>query len=333
MNLPTLDNLKVKGKRVLLRLDLDAPVDNGKVLEDARLYAAVLTFKYLFENKAAQITVLGHRGRPQGKVDESLSLVPVGKRLDEILKEMLGQEIVEQTPILLEENLRFNKGEESNDIEFAKELAKKGDIYVNDAFAVSHRESASIVGLPKLLPHAAGFHLQEEVENLSRVLVNPKQPVVFIISGGKPDKATLIEKLLDHAEFVLVGGVVAKYVNSYCREKDGRMCIVAAHLTPDGKEITPDSAQNFVKIIGAAGTIVWNGPMGDIDSGYWDGTKIVANAVAKSRGYKIVGGGDTIHALHTLGLSDKMDFVSTGGGAMLEFLAYGDLPGLQALRQ
>jgi phosphoglycerate kinase len=332
MNLPTLQSLQLSGKRILLRLDLDVPVKDGNVLEDARLYASIPTFKYLFENNVAKITVLGHRGRPNGKVDESMSLVPVGKRLHEILIEKLGQEVVSRAPITLEENLRFNLGEEENSLDFARELAQKGDIYINEAFAVCHRDAASIVGLSRLLPHAAGLHLQEEIETLDKVLNNPAEPVVFIISGGKPDKATLIEKLLDHGEYVLVGGIVAKYVKSYCREKDGRMCIVAAQLTPDNKDITPDSVQNFVKIIQAAGTIVWNGPMGDIDNGFWDATKIVTEAVASSSGYKVVGGGDTIHVLEHFNLLDKMDYVSIGGGAMLEFLAFGDLPGLKALR-
>lgn len=341
MDIPTLNSLNVKDKRVLLRLDLDVPVrqaqgepvENGEVLEEMRLNASVPTFKYLFEQEVKQIIVLGHRGRPNGVKDDSQSLIPAGKRLDEILKEKLGEELVSKTPILLEENLRFNPGEETNNLDFARELAAKGDVYVNEAFAVCHRNAASIVSLPKMMPHAAGLHLLEEVENLSKVLNNPKEPVVFIISGGKPDKAQLVEKLLDRGEFVLVGGVVAKYVTSYCREKDGRMCIVAAHLTPDGKEITPDSAQNFVKIIQSAKTIVWNGPMGDIDNNFWDSTKVVAEAVANSQGYKVVGGGDTIHALEHFNLLGKMDYVSIGGGAMLEFLANGDLPGLRALRE
>lgn len=341
MNLPNLTSLRFSGKRVLLRLDLDIPFDftQGKSQsEDRRLEASVSTIKYLLEHKAKQIIILGHRGRPEGVKDESLSLRSIGLRLLEILKEKLGK--FDEEAFLLEENLRFDPRESFDSaqdykrmMDFAKELAKKGDVYVNDAFGTSHRESASIVGLPKLLPHAAGLHLEEEVRNLEKVLENPQNPVVFIVSGGKPDKALLVEKLLDHAEFVLVGGIIAKHIKSYCREKDGRMCIVAAHLTHGGKEITPDSAQNFVKIIETAGTIVWNGPLGDIDNGYWDSTEMIAKAIVESRAFRVIGGGDTIRALEKLNLLDKMDYVSTGGGAMLEFLAYGDLPGLTALRE
>lgn len=328
MNLPTLDTLDLKNKRVLLRLDLDVPVENGVITEDSRLRASVPTVSYLQENSASQIIILGHRGRPDGKYDKSLNFKPVEDQLREILK----NEKIDDSKISFEENLRFNRGEEENDPNFAKELAKKGDIYVNDAFGVCHRETASIVGLPKLLPHAAGIHLLEEVEYLSRILENPKKPVVFVLAGGKMEKAVFIEKFLDHAEVVLVGGALALGVSSYCREKDGGMCVVAAQVTNDGKDITPGSAKNFAEIIKSAGTIVWNGPMGDIDSGFWDGTKIVAGAIANSQAYKVAGGGDTIHVLKELNIALKMDYVSVGGGAMLEFLAYDDLPGLRALR-
>lgn len=340
MYLPILDNLhnnlQIEGKRVLLRLDLDIKVvrvrARERVMEDFRLKASIPTFKYLIDHGAKKIVVLGHRGRPEGKIVDSLSLNPIGKYLEKLLIKELGKEKVKNTDVFMLENLRFNPGEEENDTEFAKELTKEGDVYVNEAFGASHREHASIVELPCLLPHAAGLRLQEEVETLSQVLNNPKQPVVFVLGGGKMDKAILVDKLLNRGEFVLVGGVLSEKLTSYCREKDGRMCVVAARLTHGGEDITPDSARNFAEIIKSAGTVIWNGPLGDIDSGFWEGTQIIADAVADSRGYKIVGGGDTVRALNTLGFLDKMNWISTGGGAMLEFLAYGDLPGLKALR-
>lgn len=335
MNLPSLEKLNVKEKHVLLRLDLDVPLQEAagkvEVADDTRLRASIPTIKYLVEQKARRIVILGHRGRPQGKVAESLSLKPVGEHLEKLLEGELGAKIKEAN-IFMMENLRFSAGEEANDEHFAEHLAHEGEAYVNDAFAASHREHASIVGLPRFLPHAAGIHIAEEVRVLSKVLESPKKPVVVVLGGGKFDKAFLVERLLDHAEWLLVGGVLPKRVKSYCREKDGHMCVSAAHLTRDGEDITPDSAKNFSQIIKDAGTIVWNGPMGDIDQGHWDGTDAVANAVATSSAYKVIGGGDTIHALQKLGLLGKMDYVSTGGGSMLEFLAYGDLPGLKALR-
>lgn len=332
MYLPKLEDLRVKDKRVLLRLDLDVNIKDEVVEDDYRLQSSIPTFKYLIEHGAKRIVVLGHRGRPEGKTVDSLSLNPVEEYLKDLLKKELGEGKVEGVDIFLMENLRFNPREEDNDLEFVKELAREGDVYVNDAFAASHRAHASIVGLPKLLPHAAGLRFVKEVEELCKVLENPKEPVVFIIGGGKMDKAIFVNRLLDNAEWVLVGGVLSKRLVSYCREKDGRMCIVAARLTPGGEDITLDSAKNFVEIIKQAGTIVWNGPLGDIDHGYWEGTEMVANEIANSRAFKIVGGGDTIRALQTLSLLEKMNYVSTGGGAMLEFLAYGTLPGIKALR-
>lgn len=339
MQLPTLTDLQIKDKRVLLRLDLDVSIEKARIREDYRLRASIPTFKYLIEHGAKKIVVLGHRGRPEGKIVDSLSLNLIGKYLEKLLIKELGKEKVEDTDVFMMENLRFNPGEEKNDMEFARELAKEGDVYVNEAFAASHREHASIVALPQQFKSksknsvAAGIRLTEEVETLAKVLERPKEPVVFIIGGGKMDKIVLVEKLLDHGEFVLVGGVLSKKLKSYCREKDGRMCVVAARLTHKGEDITPDSARNFAEIIKSAGTVVWNGPLGDIDNGFWDGTRLVGEAVAQSSAFKVVGGGDTIRALNTLGLLDKMDWVSTGGGAMLEFLAYGDLPGLKALRE
>lgn len=347
MKLPKLENLQVKDKRVLLRLDLDVEVervrDRVRVAEDFRLKVAIPTFKYLIEHGARKTVVLGHRGRPEGKIVESLSLSPVGGYLEKLLIKELGlsaqagKEKIKNVDVFMMENLRFDPREEENDPGFAKELAKEGDIYINEAFGASHREHASIVGLPRLLPHAAGLRLQEEVEMLSRVLdpstgSGPRGPVVFVVGGGKMDKVILVDKLLNRAEFVLVGGVLSKKLTSYCRERDGRMCVVAARLTQGGEDITPDSARNFAEIIKTAGAVVWNGPVGDIDNGFWEGTQIIAGAVADSHAFKIVGGGDTMRALQTLGLLEKMDWVSTGGGAMLEFLAYGDLPGLKALR-
>ncbi len=353
MNLPTPDKinvsgacLRLKGKTVLLRLDLDVPIHKvgGKieVAEDYRLRAAIPTIKHLIENKCREIIVLGHRGRPGGKVVESLSLDPVGEYLEKLLEKEFGER-AKSLNILMLGNLRFDPGEEENSLEFAKSLSEKGDVYINEAFAASHREHASIVALPQLMKIksknsvAAGFHLAEEVGILSGVLdpsagSGPKRPVVVLLGGGKIDKAQLVPKFLDHAEWVLMGGVLPKVVKSYCRGEDGRMCVAAAHLTPNGEDITPDSVRNFAEVLKTAGTIIWNGPMGDIDRGFWDSTEEIAKTVGESGAFKVVGGGDTVHALQKFGLLGRMNYVSCGGGAMLEFLAYGDLPGLRALR-
>lgn len=332
MELPRLERLNVKGKRVLLRLDLDVPLENGVVKDDTRLEVAIPTIRHLLENNVEQIIVLGHLGRPEGKVVEELKVQPVADYLKKLVLELYPSLDHAKLPLTFEENLRFNPGEEANDPGFAKMLASLGDVYINEAFAVSHREEASIIGLPKLLPHAAGFHLKKEVEVLEKILEEPGRPVVFILGGGKLDKVLYIDKLLNFADWVLVGGVLPQKVNSYCRD-DGKMCVSAAHVTPDGKDITSDSAYAFTEVIKTARTIIWSGPMGDIGSGFWEGTEIVGRAVVKSKAYKVAGGGDTIRALYHLKISDKIDFISTGGGAMLEYLAYGDLPGLAALRK
>lgn len=334
--MPNLEKIDVKDKRVLLRLDLDVDIENDRVADDYRLRTSIPTFKYLIENQCSKITVLGHRGRPVG-FDQSLSLRPVEKALFEILKEGVISEALEITEIIVKENLRFDPREEENDKEYAQELAKEGDVYINDAFGVSHRENTSVVALPVYMKSkskdvAAGFRLVEETGTLGRILETPKRPVVFVFGGGKMDKVLFIDKILDHADWVLAGGVLPQKIESYCREKDGRMCVVAALLTSNAEDITPDSARNFAEVISGAGTIVWNGPMGDIDKDYWDGTEVVANAISQNGAFKVVGGGDTIRALKHLGLLEKMDYVSTGGGAMIEFLTYGDLTGLKALR-
>jgi 3-phosphoglycerate kinase len=188
--------------------------------------------------------------------------------------------------------------------------------------------------LPKVLPHAAGFSVVHEVESLEKILKNPKKPVVVVLGGGKADKAHFIPKFLKIADWVLVGGLLAKYVDSYCTDTSlGGACVSAAYLGPHYNDITPDSAHNFVEIIKTAGTLVWNGPMGDIDSGYWESTKTVAQAVADSPSYTVVGGGDTLHVVSKMKLAPKINQISVGGGGMLEFLAHDDLPGLKALRE
>ncbi len=337
MMLPTLSDLDIKGKRALVRLDLDVPVSGGKVVDDSRLKAAIPTLVYLLQNGASQITILGHRGRPKGKVNSNLMIAPIAGRLRELLQQEMPDQAIDEKQIYILENLRFDPREEENSIEYAKELGKMGDLYINDAFAVSHREVTSIVALPFEFKSryknsvAAGLNLEKEIKVLSGILDNAKHPIVFVLGGGKLDKVPFVEKLLNFADEILVGGVLPKEVHSYCRD-DAKICVAAAHLTSDGRDITPDSARNFAEVIGGAKTIIWNGPVGDVDSNYWDGTRIVAEAIAKSSAIKIAGGGDTIGVIAHLGISSSFDYISTGGGAFLEFLAEGDLPGLKALR-
>jgi len=272
--------------------------------------------KYLLDNGAKKIILMGHLGRPEGRVVEDLKLAPVEKRFRELL---------DSKNIIFLENLRFDKREEENDAGFAKELAGLGDFYVNEAFASSHRQHASIVGIPKFLPHCAGFHFASEVENLSKILENPKRPLVFVIGGDKLEtKLPLVVELAHFANSVLVGGALTQNMNINN--------VLFAKPTDDGFDISDDSIMKFGEIIKKAGTVVWNGPMGKFEDEKWEmGTRKIAEAIAGCGGFRVVGGGDTISALKKFNLIDKMDYVSTGGGAMLEFLAKGTLPGIEAL--
>ncbi len=342
MQLPLLKNVDVKGRTVFLRADLDVPLVDGKIQDDTRLVAALPTIEYLLKQNA-KVIIAGHLGRPKG-IDESLSLKPIAKWFQKMLKQVQhdtnktkrgefdGWEI--GSNIFLLENLRFYEGEEKNDPEFAKKLANLAEIYVNDAFTTSHRNHASIIGVPAFLPHFAGFHLEKEITNLSKAMENPKRPMVVVIGGAKVEtKLPLIEKMLTIADFVLVGGKIAQEpeVKKIQNEK-----LVVAPLTSDGNDISPESIRKFIDIINKAEMIVWNGPLGLIKADNIDtekGTREIAKAITKSNAYKIVGGGDTLDYLRQLGIIAQFDFVSIGGGAMLSFLSGEKLPGIEALLQ
>ncbi|MBI3290497.1 phosphoglycerate kinase [Candidatus Microgenomates bacterium] len=352
VKLPTINDVKVKDKRVLLRLDTDVPlhfVQGKRVVEDDfRLKVTQPTIEFLLDRGASQIIILGKLGRPKGR-DKRFSLRPVAKHLEK----MIGKKItlinvpevakvpnVPKEKIVMLENLRFDDGEEENDSEFAKKLASLGQIYINESFADSHRKHASIVALPQHLKSKfknsvfAGLRFAAEVEHLEKVLVKSERPLVFIIGGAKSDKAAYIEKLMDIGDWVLVGGLLPRMVKSVFRE-DGKVCVSAAHLLPGGRDIDETSAINFAAIAANAGTIVWDGPLGMCeDKEFARGTEIVARAVARNENaFKVVGGGHTVPCLKKIGVLDKMNWVSTGGGSMLEFLVTGDLPGLKALRE
>lgn len=315
MQIPELQNLDVEDKKVLLRLDLDTNPDP----EDLRIKASKETVDYL-HSKNAQVIIIAHKGRPNGESDKSLSLFPFEPLFP-------GCEI--------KENLRFNPGEEANDDAFAKEIAGWGDVYVNDAFAGSHRRHASIVGVTKYLPHAAGFRFKKEIENLSKVLDEPGRPVVFIISGAKEDKVPYIAEFEKIADKVLVGGRLPDFLGDRglesVRTQDGK--VIIGNLVMDKEDITLNTIERFEKEIKKAKTIVVSGPLGKFeDEGHRQGTERILRAVIENKeAFKVAGGGDTESALALLGLTDGFDWVSVGGGAMLEFLSKKTLPGIDAL--
>jgi phosphoglycerate kinase len=348
-----LKDADVKEKRVFLRADLDVPVAGGKVDDDYRLSSVIPTIEYLLKQNA-KIILAGHLGRPEG-IDESLSLEPVARWFSIKYKvagikygkkgDFGGWEIGKN--IFLLENLRFNAGEEKNDPEFSKQLAGLADVYVNDAFAMCHRNHASMVGITKLLPHFAGLHLEQEVEVLSGVLKNPKRPLVVIIGGKKIEtKLPLVEKMHRIADYVLVGGKIAEETRILIKVQHEKIigskaALLVADLTQDNTDITQKDAENFVQIIALAKTVVWNGSMGITSSEIKNqkskledsekGTKMIAEGIIKSGAYSVVGGGDTVDYLNKLGILNKFSFASTGGGAMLSFLSSEKLPGLEAL--
>lgn len=315
MDLPKLTDIDVSGKKVLLRLDLDTHADPN----DIRVKASTETLDYL-KDKASEIIIIAHKGRPEG-MDDSLSLKPF-------------QQIFDKWNAKVEENLRFNPGEESNDPEFAKNLAALGDVYINDAFASSHREHASIVGLPKLMPHASGIHFAKEIEKLSSDF---KKPVVVLISGIKEDKVQMAKKLADIYDKVLVGGRLPEFFGDEALESvrsqppDKKLLI--GNLNMDKEDITLHTIDKFKSEIANAGTIILAGVLGKYeDEGHRQGTKEIFTAVANSGAFKIAGGGDTEAALAMFNLTEKFDWVSVGGGAMVDFLIYKTLPGIEALK-
>lgn len=320
MNLPKIKDIDVKNKRVLLRLDLDTVPDEN----DLRIKSSIETLDYL-KDQSAEIVVLAHKGRPDGKVDESLSLKPF-------------QTIFDKWGARVEENLRFDPGEEKNDPEYSKKLASMGDVYINEAFASSHRNHASIVGITKLLPHAFGFRFIQEIENLTRVFEDPKRPLVFLISGVKEDKLEFVKKFESIADKILLGGRLPDFlgdealVSVRSRRPDEK--VIVGNLIMDKEDITLNTIDVFEKIISSAGTVVVSGPLGKYEEdGHKQGTEKILNAVVKSSAFKVAGGGDTEKALDTFGLLDKFDWVSVGGGAMLEFLADKTLSAINALNE
>lgn len=336
-----LNELETKNKRVVVRGDLDI----SEISEnDLRLKSLIPTLKYLLEKKA-KVILIGHRGRPEGKITNEFSLRGVSDVLEKMLSikinfvyDLAGVEAKEESEklqggeLMMLENLRFDSREEENDEQFAKSLAGLGEIYVNEAFSVCHREHTSIVGIPKYLPSYAGLNLTKEVENLSKVF-NPERPLVILISGVKDDKLKMIDPLSNLADKVLVGGRLPEFLGDNTesvRTQNGK--IIVGNLVMDKEDITLNTIEKFKEEIAKAKTIVLAGVLGKYeDEGHSQGTREVFNVVANSTAFKIVGGGDSLTAIEKYNLTNKFDWVSVGGGAMLEFLTKKTLIGIEIL--
>ncbi len=360
--IPTLADLgDVRGKRVLVRADFNVPMLTGRIVDDFRIRAALPTINWLTERGAA-VVCASHLGRPKGEPNPKYSMQPVRARLAELAP---GVELLE--------NLRYDAGEEGNRADFTASLIAGVDLYVNDAFGASHRAHASIVGPPQTLPSAMGLLLEKEVDVLLGLRNNPKRPFVAVLGGAKiSDKLGVVEALLGVVDSLVIGGAMCftffaaqgKSIGDSLFEPDQvETCkrILAGHTgkvhlpddivglnatgafstwgtnLPDGAkgfDIGPGSAAAFSDIVMEARTVFWNGPMGMFeDDRFAAGTRTVAQAMADTKAFTVVGGGDSAAALAQFGLDDDVDHVSTGGGASLELLELGDLPGLAALRQ
>lgn len=332
--------IEVKGKRVLVRCDFNEPFSDGKLDDNWRIQKSLETIKYLV-NRGAKVILMSHFGRPGGEKIESLNLSLVQEELVKLLgmsvtlaNGCIGKEIerwtyeMQEGEVLLLENLRFRKGEINNNKRFAKRLARLGDIYINEAFSASHREHASIVRLPKLLPSYLGLLLEKEVESLSD-LFEREGRIVGVVGGSKvKKKLESVPGLLGKVDRLLVGGLVGMHLE----ESDGLVLPVDT-IKEGGRvaDIGGETVSLFRKEVKEAKTVFWVGPLGDIrEERFSGGTMALAQAIVEVD-FSVVGGGDTVDFLRDQGLEEEFDFVSTGGGAMLKFLADGTLPGLEAL--
>jgi phosphoglycerate kinase len=388
----SIEQVELGGRRVFLRADLNAPLEQGAVSDDTRLTAVLPTIRHALDRGAA-VVLASHLGRPKGGPDPKYSLKPVAKRLEALLERPvpLAPDCVGETveglarglkpgQVLLLENLRFHPEEEANDDGFARRLAALADVYVNDAFAAAHRAHASIAAITRhLQPAAAGLLMRRELEALGRILEAPARPLVAVLGGAKvSDKIALVEHLLARVDALLIGGGMAftflralghgvgKSLVEVDRVEMARAtleaarrrgvqivlpvdAVVAAGLdSPSGRAVSvrdigaeqmgldlgPLSVERFAAVLKNAKTIVWNGPMGVFEKpAFATGTVALARAVAESGAFSVIGGGDTVAAVNQAGVAARIGYISTAGGAFLEFLEGRTLPGVEALTE
>jgi len=372
----TLDDLDVDGKRVVVRVDFNVPLDHGRITDDARIKAALPTLRELREKGAAKLVLLAHLGRPKDREPE-FSLKPAAERLSELLEtEVALAPNLDEVPdvdVVMIENVRYEPGETKNDPELAQRYAALGDVYVNDAFGAAHRAHASTEAVAHLLPSAAGRLLEREVSTLTGILEDPKRPLVAVVGGAKvTDKIGVLDAFLERADSVLIGGAMCfpffaaqghDVGASKCEDEGvepARRALESDKLelptdlvagrefsadtevqdldgvdVPDGwmgLDIGHASAEAYASVIAEAGTVFWNGPMGAFElEPFAAGTRRVAEAMADCEGTTVVGGGDSAAALAEFGLADRVDHLSTGGGASLELIEGKALPGVEAL--
>jgi phosphoglycerate kinase len=388
----SIERVELAGRRVFLRVDLNAPLEAGAVADDTRLTAVLPTIRYALE-RGASVVLASHLGRPKGGPDPRYSLAPVAARLAALLErpvplapDCVGDAVegmardLKPGHVLLLENLRFHPEEEANDDAFARRLAALGDVYVNDAFAAAHRAHASTAAITRhLQPAAAGLLMQRELQALGRILESPARPLVAVLGGAKvSDKLKLVDHLLERVDALVIGGgmaftflralghgvgkslveadriEMARATLETARRRGVQIvlpvdAVVAGGLdSPSGRavsvrdiqaeqmglDIGPLSVERFAATLKSAKTIVWNGPMGVFEKpAFATGTVALARAVAESSAFSVIGGGDTVAAVNQAGVADRIGYISTAGGAFLEFLEGRRLPGVEALTE
>ncbi len=393
MKLQTIEQMELTNKRVLIRVDFNVPLQDGKVSDDTRIRSALPTIRYILEKEGTSVVVMSHFGRPKGTKNLDFSMAPIASRFSELLgrdvilaNDVIGDDVEGQVKalkpgeVLLLENVRFYKEEEKNDPTFAKTLASFGDVYINDAFGTAHRAHASTEGVAHYLPSAAGFLIEKEVKFFAPLLENPDTPFVAIIGGSKvSSKIGVLETLLNTCSAIVIAGGMAytflkvqghaigkslleedylEVASSFlakAKEKGVEVILPLDHVgaetfsdnaspvsvdsvdIPDnliGMDVGPKTLKKIDEVLKTAKSIVWNGPMGVFEfDAFANGTKEVAAMVASCDGVTVVGGGDSVAAVNKFGFNDKIDHVSTGGGASLEFLEGKELPGIKALEK
>jgi phosphoglycerate kinase len=390
MTKKTIRDIDVAGKRVLVRVDFNVPLEGGRVADDSRIRAAVPTIQYLRE-QGCRVILMSHLGRPKGGPEDKFRLDPCAARLGELLgvtvrkvNELTGPTVEAAVAemgagdVLLLENSRFDPREEKNDPNLVEELARLGDVYVNDAFSAAHRAHATTAGLASQMSAVAGLLMEQELRGLDGVLAHPKKPLVVVLGGAKvTDKIKVIDRFLDLADQLLIGGAMSfaflkakglgvgtskveeegvavaadalqKAARSSCElvlptdfvvadtfAESAATKVVAVAAIPEGwmgLDIGPETSAEYAGAIAQAGTVFWNGPMGVFEmKPFAAGTQAVARAMAECPGVTVVGGGDSVAAVNLFGVADKMDHVSMGGGASLEYIEGAELPGVAVL--
>lgn len=337
----------LKNRKVLVRADFNVGIVDGVIQEKFKLEACKETVEYVLSQEGSRVALCSHLGRPEGKVSMDFSLSQLREDLENILKrkvifvdDCIGEKVgfalgnVDSGEVLLLENTRFYEGEEKNDEDFSEKLASNFDVFVNEAFSVCHRDQSSVTGVTKFMPSYAGFWLQKEIESMEKVLDNPGRPAIAIIGGAKIEtKLPLIKLFEDKYEKVLVGGKIANEAIDQKIIFSDKVILPVDFSDDQRRDIGEKTIQEFEKNIAEAKTIVWNGPMGKFEEKPFDNaTRKILNKVVSSDAFTLIGGGESVQVLEENNLMDKVSFVSTGGGAMLEYLSGNKMPGIEALK-